>query len=114
MNCLLGLRQALGPIGRIAQDANAALFFYAGHGVQYHGLNYLMPVDALLEDQFSINYELTRIDDVLFALSGARGVRILILDACRSNPLADRLSLKAANRDMVATRGLARIEALGE
>jgi len=105
------LEMAMARFGRIAQDADAALFYYAGHGMQYHGTNYLMPIDARLEDEFSVNYELMRIDDVLFALSGARGVRILILDACRDNPLADRLGFRSATRDIVAIRGLARIEA---
>jgi uncharacterized caspase-like protein len=105
------LERAMADFGRLAQEADAALVYYAGHGIQYQGLNYLMPVDARLEDEYSVNYELTRIDDVLFSLSKARGVRILILDACRNNPLAERLRSRRANRDFVPTRGLARIEA---
>jgi len=105
------LEKAMANFGRRAQDADAALVYYAGHGIQYQGLNYLMPIDARLEDRYSVNYELTRIDDVLFALSNARGVKILILDACRNNPLAERLSSRGGNRDFVQTRGLARIEA---
>jgi len=105
------LEKAMADFGRLAQGADAALVYYAGHGIQYQGLNYLMPVDARLEDEYSINYELTRIDDVLFALSKARGVKILILDACRNNPLAERLSSRGMKRDFVQTRGLARIEA---
>jgi uncharacterized caspase-like protein len=105
------LEMAMANFGRQAQDADAALVYYAGHGIQYQGLNYLIPVDARLEDEYSINYELTRIDDVLFALSKARGVKILILDACRNNPLAERMSSRGGNRDFAQTRGLARIEA---
>src|SRR5215470_10821449 len=104
------LEMALADFGRLAQEADAALFYYAGHGIQHRGVNYLMPVDARLEDEFSVNYELTRIEDVLFALSVARGVKIVILDACRNNPLADRL-MRANSRDAISTRGLARIEA---
>ena len=105
------LEKAMADFGRQAQQADAALVYYAGHGIQFQGLNYLMPVDARLEDEYSVNYELTRIDDVLFALSKARGVKILILDACRNNPLAERLSSRGVKRDFVQTRGLARIEA---
>jgi hypothetical protein len=105
------LEMAMANFGRQAQEADAALIYYAGHGIQYQGLNYLVPVDARLEDEYSINYELTRIDDVLFALSKSRGVKILILDACRNNPLAERLSSRAVYRDLAQTRGLARIEA---
>jgi uncharacterized caspase-like protein len=102
---------AMARFGRNAQDADAALVYYAGHGIQYRGINYLMPIDARLEDEYSLNYELTRIDDVLFALSRARGVKILILDACRNNPLLEHLSARGMNRDVFQTRGLARIEA---
>jgi uncharacterized caspase-like protein len=70
----------------------------------------LMPVDSRLEDEFSINYELTRVDDVLFALERARGVKILVLDACRNNPLADQLVQRGTTRNVRPTRGLARIE----
>ena len=55
--------------------------------------------------------ELTRIDDVLFALSKARGVKILILDVYRNNPLGERLSSRGTSRDFGQTRGLARVEA---
>jgi hypothetical protein len=58
------LETALARFGRLSQNADASLFYYAGHGVQYRGRNYLVPVDARLEDEFSVNYELTRIDDV--------------------------------------------------
>jgi uncharacterized caspase-like protein len=101
-----GMDQAVADFGRAAQDADAALFYYAGHGMQYRGLNYLMPVDARLEDQFSLNSEMTRLDDVLSSLDQTHGVKILVLDACRRNPLADRL---ATTRDFAANRGLARL-----
>src|SRR5271156_5866813 len=104
------LEMALARFGRAAQDADAALFYYAGHGIQYRGRNYLVPIDARLEDEFSVNYELVRIDDVLFAVSQARDVKMLILDACRNNPLADRL-VRAANRDIGIGRGLTLIDA---
>jgi uncharacterized caspase-like protein len=70
-----------------------------------------MPIDAKLEDEFNLNFELNRIDDVLFGLERARGVKVLILDACRNNPLAERLTRTATTRDLVPTRGLAKIEA---
>src|SRR5258706_946811 len=105
------LEKAMADFGRLAQEADAALVYYAGHGIQHQRLNYLMPVDARLEDEYSVNYELTRIDDVLFALAKARGVKILILDACRNNPLAEVLSSLCIKRDFIQTQGLARIEA---
>lgn len=108
-----GMEAAIARFSRLAQGADAALFYYAGHGMQYRGSNYLMPTDARLEDEFNLNFELTRIDDVLFGLEGASGVKILILDSCRNNPLLDRLTrnTKSASRDLMATRGLAKINA---
>jgi uncharacterized caspase-like protein len=100
------LETALARFGRLSQNADAALFYYAGHGIQYRGRNYLVPVDARLEDEFSVNYELTRIDDVLFAVSQASGVKLLILDACRNNPLADR----STSWNTGITRGLTLID----
>jgi Caspase domain len=103
------LETALARFGRLALNADAALFYYAGHGIQYRGRNYLVPVDARLEDEFSVNYELTRIDDVLFAVSQASGVKLLILDACRNNPLADRL-IRSTTRNTGIARGLTLID----
>ena len=107
-----GMEAAIARFSRLAQGADAALFYYAGHGMQYRGSNYLMPTDAKLEDEFNLNFELTRIEDVLFGLEGANGVKILILDSCRNNPLLDRLTrnTKSASRDLMATRGLAKID----
>ena len=106
-----GMEAAIARFSRSAQGADAALFYYAGHGMQYRGSNYLMPTDAKLEDEFNLNFELTRIEDVLFGLEEASGVKILILDSCRNNPLLDRLTrnTKSASRDLMATRGLAKI-----
>ena len=98
---------------RLSMTADTALFFYAGHAIQYQGKNYLMPVDAQLEDEISIRYNLVSVDDVRSTLDLASGVKIMILDACRNNPIADRLN-RIANggwtRGIPTTRGLARID----
>ncbi|MBZ0217588.1 MAG: caspase family protein, partial [Fimbriimonadaceae bacterium] len=106
-----GMENAIARFARMSQDADTTLFFYAGHGMQWRGLNYLVPVDARMEDEFNLNFELTRLDDLLFGLEQARGVKILILDACRNNPLFDRLMRHTNKRDLTPTRGLAKIEA---
>ena len=106
------MERAIVRFARLAQQADAALFYYAGHGIQYRGVNYLVPIDARLEDEFSLNFDLARVSDVVSALDGARGVKILILDACRNNPLADKLTRVTANRQLTIARGLARIDAV--
>lgn len=98
---------------RLSVTADTALFFYAGHAIQYQGKNYLMPVDAQLEDEISIRYNLVAVDDVRTTLDRASGVKIMVLDACRNNPIADRLNRMAnggQTRGVSATRGLARID----
>jgi uncharacterized caspase-like protein len=106
-----GMEQAIARFARAARDSDAALFYFAGHGMQYRGLNYLVPTDAKLEDEFSLDFEMTRLEDVLTGLGQSRGVRILVLDACRRNPLVEKLAGMSTTRDFVSTRGLARIDA---
>jgi uncharacterized caspase-like protein len=103
---------ALQKFARLATNSDSALFFYAGHAMQYQGRNYLMPIDAELEDEVSLLYEMTAFDDIRAALDRSNGVKILILDACRNNPLAERLvkSASGANRALGNVRGLARID----
>src|SRR5882762_5134278 len=107
-----GLDQAMQQFARRVTDADSALFFYAGHAMQYQGRNYMMPIDAELEDEISLRYQMIAIDDVRAALDRATGVKIMILDACRNNPLADRLARNMANQSRAIgnVRGLARVD----
>jgi uncharacterized caspase-like protein len=92
------------------RDAEAALFYYAGHALQFQGVNYLMPVDAALKDEAELPYEMARLDDVIADMGHAKGIRIAVLDACRNNPLEERIKRTlAATRAIEPTRGLARI-----
>jgi hypothetical protein len=103
--------QALAEFERAAIDAEIGLFFYAGHGIQMNGSNYLVPIDAQLQDEISVRFEFVAVDEVQRALerSAGAGVKILVLDACRNNPFTAQLarSLKASNRDIGVLRGLA-------
>ena len=102
----------LQEFARLAIDADSALFFYAGHAMQFQGRNYLMPTDAELEDEFSVRFQTVSLDEVNAALERVNGVKILILDACRDNPLAKSLQTKmaGASRSVGMTRGLARVD----
>jgi hypothetical protein len=103
---------ALQRFARSASHADSALFFYAGHAMQYGGKNYLMPVDAELEDELSLRFNMVSMDDVRTALDQASGVKIMILDACRNNPLADHFlrTVVSQTRNFEGTRGLARVD----
>ena len=107
-----GFLQALAEFARAVTGADIGLFFYAGHGMQYYGNNYLMPVGAQLLDEVSVRFELIALDEIQRALDRSAGVRILVLDACRNNPLTAELtrSMRTSNRDASISRGLARIE----
>jgi uncharacterized caspase-like protein len=104
--------RALARFARLASGADVALFFYAGHALQFQGRNYLMPVDAELEDEVSLRYQMQSTDDVRAALERVAGIKIMILDACRNNPAADILRRKiyGESRALSQTRGLARID----
>ncbi len=105
-----GMDGAFRKFARAMRGASAAMFFYAGHGMQYQGTNYLMPTDARLEDEADLPYEMAQLDDVLSDMARVKGVRIAVLDACRDNPLEQKLKNKLAKtRGARATRGLARV-----
>src|SRR6202012_1981870 len=102
---------AITKFSEMAAGADAALFYYAGHAMQYQGRNYLMPTDGDLEDEASLRKQTVMVDDIRAAVERADGVKIVVLDACRNNPALDNLRKKmvGTSRNIVATtRGLAR------
>jgi uncharacterized caspase-like protein len=84
---------------RIAFRILLSLVYYSGHAMQRRGINYLMPVDAELHDDADLR-RLARVDEIVDDLNQAKSLRILVLDSCRVNPVADELS-----RSMELTRG---------
>ena len=72
---------------RKLENCNVALFYYAGHGVQLNGINYLLPVDAQLEDRLSVEIEAVDVNKVVNKFEYyPKNINIVILDACRNNP----------------------------
>jgi hypothetical protein len=91
--------------------AQAAVFFYAGHGLQIDGRNYMVPIDADVSNEADLPFQLVAVDIALQRLASQRITTIVILDACRNNPLGNRLA-KAINRRANAVgQGLASIYA---
>lgn len=103
------LEKALLGFGERAQGAAAVVVYYAGHGVEVGGQNYLVPVDARLERASAVALEAVALEALLEQLRGAGRYRLVILDACRDNPLADRMRRPDGTRSL--SRGLARVEA---
>lgn len=102
-----GMDQVVARFARLAQDADAVMFYYAGHGFQFNGENYLVPVEARVEDEIGVQYETTRLNDVMTALNFSKGVKIMVLDACRNNPFVSQLAKRQATRSFSVGSGLA-------
>lgn len=84
-----GMEDAVQLFGSKAQGADVALFFYAGHGIQYQGENYLVPIDAKLPSEEYVKYNCTNAGLVLDVMENAGAkMKIVILDACRNNPFS--------------------------
>lgn len=96
---------AMSEFGRKAEEADVALFFFAGHGLEVAGRNWILPIDADIESSSDLPASAVKVDDVLevMELSQAR-IRLVILDACRNNPLPRSLARSTG-------RGLAKIDA---
>lgn len=105
-----GMDAALTRFARLVQDADTAMFYFAGHGFQFNGENYLVPVEAKIEDEVGVQYETTRLNDVVTALNYAKGVKIMVLDACRNNPFVGLLAKRQATRGFSVGSGLAPVQ----
>jgi len=92
------------------KGAKIALFYYAGHGLQLNGKNYLIPVDAKLESEVDLDFEAMDVNFVLRQMERSDRVNIVLLDACRNNPLSEKLARSMGTRSAFLGRGLARIE----
>jgi uncharacterized caspase-like protein len=102
------LRRAVGDFSDKAQDADVAVVFFAGHGIEVDGTNYLVPADAKLARDFDIEDEALSLDRLLKAIEPAKRLRLVMLDACRDNPFAKTMKRTVASRSV--GRGLAKIE----
>jgi uncharacterized caspase-like protein len=101
-------RRALRDFADRARDADIAVVYYAGHGIEVDGGNYLIPVDAKLERDTDVYDEALSLDRVLLAVEPAKKLRLVILDACRDNPFSKNMKRTVASRAI--GQGLAKIE----
>ena len=107
-----GMVSNLRSFGTMAETADVALVFYAGHGIQVDGENFLLPVDTTLERERDLNYEALALNLILSEVSQARKLGVVILDACRDNPFAGQLkTAMGPTRSTVVGRGLTRVDA---
>ena len=100
---------ALRAFRSLADNADWAMVYYAGHGIELSGVNYLVPVDATLAQDRDVADESIALDRIMAAVDGVRGIRIVVLDACRNNPFLETMQrTTGAGRDI--GRGLTRVE----
>ena len=93
-------------------SADVAIFFYAGHGLQVAGRNYLIPVDARLQGERDLDFDAENLDFILkqMELGRADKTNIVFLDACRDNPFAQNLARSMGTRSASIGKGLAQVD----
>ena len=104
----LEFKRALREFEDAANGADIAVVFFAGHGLELNGSNYLIPVDARLASDRDAQDEAIGLDRIFQAVDGATRLRLIIIDACRDNPFAVTMRRQASSRTV--SRGLARVE----
>ena len=97
------MQQSLAAFKKLTCNGGIAFFHYGGHAVQVRGVNYLIPLNARLDDEEAVKYRCVYVDEVMNSLKGSANV--VILDSCRDNPFA-----VSSNRGS-GTRGLAAVSA---
>ena len=90
------MRRALRDFVDKSRDADVAVIYYAGHGIEVDGVNYLVPVDAVLDRDIDIYDEALSLERVLVSVEPAKKLRLVILDACRDSPFTR--SMKRTHR----------------
>ena len=106
------LRRGLLNFSLAASASEKAVVFYAGHGIEVDGRNYLVPVDARLASDQVVELEAVPLELVSRMVERASRLRLVILDACRENPFA--VSMRRAGATRAIGRGLARVEPSGD
>jgi uncharacterized caspase-like protein len=104
------LERSIGEFSDALAGAGVGLFYYAGHGLQVDGRNYIVPVDARLDMPVKLQLEAVPIDEILDIMEQQTKVSLVFLDACRNNPFARSLSRTATTRSATALAGLAQFD----
>ena len=104
----IGFRRALQAFGAEAEGADIAVIYFAGHGIEVDGRNFLIPTDAKLQRARDVDFAAVPLDQVLGAVDGARKLSLVIFDACRHNPFRARLLRSGGTRSI--GRGLHSVE----
>ena len=102
------MTRALQEFGELAENADWAVVYYAGHGIEVGGVNYAIPIDAALKASTHVDDEGVSLERVVSTVGSAKKMRLVILDACRDNPFVPKMRNVGGSRSV--GRGLGRVE----
>ena len=106
----LDFKRAIRRFEDIAVDAEIAVLYYAGHGIEIGGINYLIPIDAKLASDRDAPDEAIPLDRLVLSADGAKKLRVIILDACRDNPYAGKMRRESRAALRAVSSGLGKVE----
>lgn len=104
----LDFKRAIREFALTSRDADIAVVYFAGHGIEVRGINYLIPVDAKLANDLDTEDEAISLDRIASILEPVKRLRLIILDACRDNPFLKTMQRTIATR--AVSQGLAKVE----
>ncbi len=107
-----GFDARIREFAKLLEGADTGLLFYAGHGLQVAGQNYLIPTDAKLDRERDLDFEAVRLEFILKQMEIEREgkTNLVILDACRDNPFTRNLARSMGTRSASIGRGLAQVQ----
>ncbi len=106
----LDFKRAIRKFEASADQADVAVIYYAGHGIEIGGTNYLIPVDARLASDRDAEDEAVPLERLVSSAEGAKRLRLIILDACRDNPFVASMRRERKGTNRAISAGLGRVE----
>ena len=106
----LEFKRAIRKFETIADQADIAVVYYAGHGIEISGVNYLIPVDARLASDRDSEDEAIPLERLVASADGAKRLRLIILDACRDNPFVKSMRRERKTATRAVSAGLGKVE----
>jgi hypothetical protein len=103
----LQFKRAIRQFEDIAAEADITVVFYAGHGIEIRGVNYMLPVDAKLASDRDADDEAITLDRLLETIEGTKKLSLVILDACRDNPFVRSMKRQRTAATRAVSAGLA-------